>query len=174
MSLLNDSNTNDSDHGVDIITIIAKTLYLGMVTNVIMPAALLFVCYYINENYTVSNKVGDMSNSLFFVFGILAVGQAVYAYWKKSNDIRKPMATNPEMFADQITIGIVKVFRKIFMIVASISLYGYLYFFLTGRFKDAMFMVLLSFIVFQFIRPRQSAIEKIIMHQKNLLNEITE
>ena len=165
MSFINDTD----DNYLQTSDIIAKTLYLGMFTNVLIPMGLLMVCYYISQNYRVATQVGEMGNSLFFVFEFLAIAQAVFAFWKKTTTIRKRMNLSEENFQNDLTKEVLLLFRPIFMTIASISLYGYLYFFLTGRFRESAFLVLFSFLVFQFVRPRQGAIEKIIKHQKMLL-----
>ena len=48
------------------------------------------------------------------------------------------------------------------MLIGAISLYGVIYFLLTGRFEETMFMVILSFIVFQIVRPRYGLVSKLI------------
>ncbi|MFQ5454378.1 MAG: hypothetical protein ACE5D6_09365, partial [Candidatus Zixiibacteriota bacterium] len=54
-----------------------------------------------------------------------------------------------------------------------ISLYGFIYFFLTGRFKEAVFFVVFSFLVFQIVRPRYGFIRKLIDSQKKLVERGT-
>ena len=83
MSFINDKD----DNYLQTSDIIAKTLYLGMFTNVLIPMGLLMVCYYISQNYRVANQVGEMGNSLFFVFAFLAIAQAVFAFWHAFADL---------------------------------------------------------------------------------------
>ncbi len=165
---MNIQNNNDY---FEINTIVAKTLYLGMFTNVLIPMGLLMLCYYISQNYVVNNQVGEMGNVLFFVFAFLAVAQGGFSYWKKTTVIQKKMNLSENNFQSDLAKEVLRLFRPIFISIASISLYGYLYFFLSGRFRETAFFVLFSFLVFQFVRPRQGAIEKIITHQKMLMRQ---
>lgn len=165
MSLLEDDNS------IDIFGILAKTLYLGLFTNVMLPVGLLMICYYYDQNSYVSDKVGEMGDLIFFVLAALASGQAAYAFWLRGKVLREPMIRSEETFEKDLASGLLRVLRPIFLIIASISLYGYLYFYLTGRFLETVFVVLISFIVFQIIRPRQGAIRKLIKHQKNLVTK---
>jgi len=77
------------------------------------------------------------------------------------------------LLGDDNTIDVYQVLAKtlsrpIFVMIAAISVYGYLYFYLTGRFKETVFLVLFSFLVFQVIRPRHAAVKKLVRHQKML------
>jgi len=159
----------EDDNSIDIFGFLAKTLYLGLFTNVLLPAGLLMICYYYDQNNYVSDKVGDMGDIVFFVLAALASGQAAYAFWRRGKVLREPMIRNEETFEHDLATGLLRALRPIFLIIASISLYGCLYYFLTGRFLETTFVVLMSFIVFQVIRPRQGAIRKLIDHQKSLV-----
>ena len=159
----------DDDNSIDIFGILAKTLYLGLFTNVLLPAGLLMICYYYDQNSYVSDKVGDMGDVVFFVLAALASGQAAYAFWRRGIVLREPMIRSEETFAQDLADGLLGALRPVFLIVAGISLYGYLYFFLTGRFMETVIVVLISFIGFQVIRPRQGAIRKLIEHQMSLV-----
>ena len=162
MSLLGDDNT------IDVYQVLAKTLYYGMFINVLLPMALLMVCYYIDQNYYVQDKSGDMANSLFIVFGLLALIQAGIALWQRGRNFHAPMVRGFDTIQHDLAVGVLKASRPIFVMIAAISVYGYLYFYLTGRFKETVFLVLFSFLVFQVIRPRHAAIKKLVRHQKML------
>lgn len=163
MSLLED------DESIDIFGILAKTLYLGLFTNVLLPVGLLMICYYYDQNNYVSDMVGDMGDVVFFVLAALASGQAAFAFWRRGRVLREPMIRSEETFEKDLSTGLLRALRPIFLIIAGISGYGYLYFFLTGQFIETAFVVMISFIVFQAIRPRQGAIRKLIDHQKSLV-----
>jgi LPXTG-motif cell wall-anchored protein len=161
MSLL-----DDDDNKLDVYQILAKTLYFGMFVNVLLPMALLMLCYYIDQNYFVQDKTGDMADSLFIIFGLLALIQAGLALWRRGRNLHVPMVRRLETIQHDLMVGVLKASRPIFIMIAAISIYGYLYFYLTGRFKETVFLVLFSFLVFQVVRPRHAAIKKVVRHQK--------
>lgn len=156
----------NKDYEIDYHGIIAKTLYSGMFLNILFPMGGLMVCYYLDQNSMVSNKSGDMANGLFYIFGLLAVLQAAYAFWMRSKAFRRPMIRREETFETDLAAGLFKASRPIFLIIASISLYGYIYFYLTGRFKETVFLVFMSFLIFQVVRPRIGIVRKLVKEQK--------
>ena len=155
----------------DIIPMMARTLYFGMFTNVILPVAVLMVCYYIQNNYPQPNRAGDMANTLFYVFGALAIAEAGAAFLLRSRLFKRPMVRRVETMESDISNELLRRCRPLFLLVASISLYGYLYFYLTGRFQEAVFMVVFSFLVFQVIRPRHGFLHKLIAYQQQLVEQ---
>lgn len=159
----------DDRHQIDVFSILAKTIYLGMFTNVLLPMVLLLLCYYFDQQGYVDNKVGDMANVIFYLFGVLSLGHTAVALWQKGRIVKTAMIVSRESFEQDLKIGLLRAVRKIYIIVAAISLYGCLYFYLTGRFQEAVFMVLFSFLVFQVIRPRDGSIRKLIRAQENFV-----
>ena len=75
MSLLSD------DLGVDLHRILAKSLYFALVVNVLLPAALLYLCHYLANNYYPPNRIDEMANPLFYVFAALTVIQGALSWW---------------------------------------------------------------------------------------------
>jgi len=162
--------TNKDFNGdpIEIHRIIARPLYFGLLSNVVLPMAVLLLCYYFDRHYGVENKLGDLANPTFYVFLILAATQGAFAYWWRGRLMAQPMVRRKETFQQDIIYGLLRVSRPVFILIAAISGYGYLYYFLTGRFSEAVFMVLFSFIVFQFVRPRFGAVDKLLEQQYKL------
>lgn len=154
----------------DIYPMMAKPLYFGMFANVLLPMGLLFVCYYFQNNSPQPNRVGEAANLLFYLFGALSLTQAGLALWWRTKSMRAPMVRRRETMEADITAGLERRSRPIFLLIAGISLWGVIYFFLTGRFQEAVFLVVFSFIVFQVVRPRRGLILKIIEHQQGLVD----
>lgn len=150
---------------IELYRIIAKPLYFGMMTNVIIPMGLLLVCYYFDQRYHIANKMGDFANTLFFIFLILGATQGAFAYWWRQQLMLKPMIRRKETFQQDLALGLTRISRPVFILIGAISLYGVIYFFLTGRFEETMFMVIISFIVFQVVRPRYGLVSKLIDKQ---------
>lgn len=153
----------------DLNQIIVKPLYFGLVSNILIPMALLLVCYYIHNHYGRDNKVGDLANQLFYTFGVLALFQAVFALWWRGQRLRQPMVRRKETFEEDMIGGLLCACRPVFVIIAAISAYGYLYFFLTGRFTETVVFVFFSFVVFQLVRPRHGLARKLITQQRRLV-----
>jgi small-conductance mechanosensitive channel len=162
---------HDTDNQYDLTDMIVKPLYFGMVFNVIIPAALLFVCHYVNNNYFPENHIPDLSNALFYVFCALALVQAGLALWWRNRLLDKPMVHRQESFEHDVGSALFVRLRPVFLLVAAISLWGYLYFILAGRFEETVALVVFSFVVFQVVRPRLGSVKKLIAYQQKLVNE---
>lgn len=156
---------NFSGEPIELHRILARPLYFGLICNVILPMGLLMACFYHDKYYDIENKLGDFADSLFYVFLVFAATEGAFAYWWRGKLLEKPMVHRKETFQQDVLIGLLRASRPVFILIASISLYGYLYYFLSGRFTEAVFMVLFSFIVFQFVRPRLGAVNKLIENQ---------
>ena len=150
---------------IELYRIMNKSLYFGMMANVIVPMGLLLACYFFDQRYHPANKLGDFANTLFFIFLILGATQGAFAFWWRQQLLLKPMIRRKETFQIDLALGLTRISRPVFMLIGAISLYGVFYFFLTGRFEETMFMVILSFIVFQVVRPRYGLVSKLIDNQ---------
>ena len=162
---------HETDNQYDLTSMIVKPLYFGMVFNVIIPAALLFVCHYISNNYFPENRIPELSNALFYVFCALALVQAGLALWWRNRLFDKPMVHRQESFEHDIGSALFVGLRPVFLLIAAITLWGYLYFFLTGRFAETLGLVVFSFVVFQVVRPRLGSVKKLIAYQQKLVND---
>jgi hypothetical protein len=149
--------------------IIAKVLYLGMFINILIPGALLAACYLYHQNYPRYSEGGNFANLLFYVFAVIAVAQAGYAIWWRGKRYHEPIARSKESLEEDLAVGLRKASRPIFILIAAISGWGYLYFMLTGRFEGCLMLVLISFVVFQVVRPRYGTMQKVIDRQLELL-----
>ncbi|MFQ6008906.1 MAG: hypothetical protein ACE5K8_08165 [Candidatus Zixiibacteriota bacterium] len=162
-----DSALDNSDF--DLNRIIVKPIYFGLVTNILIPMVLFLVCYYIQTHGGRGNAVGGFANTLFFLFAALALLQAAFALWWRRRRLQWPMVKESETFEEDIASGLLWACRPVFVVIAAITLYGYLYFFLTGRFTEMVVFVFFSFIVFQLVRPRHSLARKLIALQRKLV-----
>ena len=156
---------------IELHRIVAKPLYFGLLCNVIIPMGLLLACYYYDKGHDLENKLGELANPLFYVFLVLAATEGAFAYWWRGKLLEKPMIRRKETFQQDVMFGLLRASRPVFILIAAISFYGFLYYFLTGRFTEAVFMVLFSFIVFQFVRPRFGAVNKLIERQYKMAEE---
>jgi small-conductance mechanosensitive channel len=164
-----DSASNNSDY--DLNQVIVKPIYFGLVTNILIPMLLFLVCYYIQSHGGRGNAAGDFANALFFLFAALALLQAAFALWWRKRRLQWPMVKGSETFEEDIAGGLLRACRPVFVVIAALTLYGYLYFFLTGRFTETVVFVFFSFIVFQLVRPRHSLARKLIALQRKLVEQ---
>ncbi|MEW6051659.1 MAG: hypothetical protein AB1644_11450 [Candidatus Zixiibacteriota bacterium] len=161
----------DADTEYDLNHIIAKPLFFGMTVNIVVPMALLFVCYYLTTHGTVPDKLGETRTVALYLFGLLAVGEAVFAIWWRGRLFGTPMIRSRESFESDFASEYARRCRPLFVVIASISLYGYLFFFLSGEFNDAVYFVVFSFLVFQMVRPRHGMVRKLIDRQLGLVKQ---
>ncbi len=157
----------------DLSRVIAKTLYFGFAVNIVVPMVGLFACYYYYNNHFIDNQVGDLANTLFYVFGFLSLSKAGLALWWFQNRMHAPMVRSAGTFEQDLTTAIVARSKPIFILISTINMYGFLYFILTGRFQETVFFVVFSFLVFQIVRPRYGSVRKIVQRQRNLIEDGT-
>lgn len=157
---------HDLDTEYDMTAMIAKPLYFGMLVNVLVPAGLLFICYYLEKNYYVDDSIPGMANALFYIFCALAFVQAAAALWWRNKSYNTPMIRREESFEYDLTTEIQRRSRPVFLLISSISIWGYIYFGLTGRFTESVVFVVFSFVVFQFVRPRYGSLKRLIYRQE--------
>lgn len=158
------------DDKFDLAKIIIKPLYFGLIVNIAVPMVLLMVCYYMSNHYYMENRIGTFANKLFYIFGAMALAEAGLALWWRSSLFKKPMIRRVETFESDFASSLLSRIRPIFMVIASICIYGYIYYFASGRFQEAVFFVVFSFVVFQVVRPRYGWVRKLISYQKSLVS----
>lgn len=157
---------DEKDIDIDINQIMIKPLYFGLFVNVLVPAALLFVCYYLNQNAYIPNRAGGFANTLYYIIGALSLANIGVALWWRQKRLEQPMIRRRETFEQDLAAGLMSGLRPIFLLIAGISGYGLLYFFMTGRFEESLFVVLLSFLAFQVVRPRTKSMTRIVEIQE--------
>jgi hypothetical protein len=161
------------DDEYDLNRIIIRPLYFGLVVNILVPMGLLLICWYFENQQSWYNRIGESANTLFYVFGLLAIAQAGLALWWRGKMMNQPMIRRKETFEDDFAHSLLSRSKPIFLTIAGISLYGIVYFYLTARFKETVFLVFFSFIVFQVVRPRFGFIRKLIARQKEMVESGT-
>ncbi len=164
---------NEENNSYDLSQLIIRPLYFGLVVNILIPAAGLLICHYIDSNYGRDNVIGDMANPLFYIFVALALLQAVFSLWWRAKRLRRPMVRTKETFEQEMVTSLLRACRPVFIVIAAISAYGYLYFFLTGRFTETVVFIFFSFIVFQLVRPRHGFARKLVARQEKLIEQGT-
>ena len=159
------------DGEYDLSQILVKPLYFALFANIIIPMILLYGCYYMHSHGGVENRIEGFADELYYAFGVLSVAQGGLALWWRHRRLGMPMIRRKETFEQDISDGLVGATKPVFLTIAAICIYGYVYFFLTGRFRLTLFLVLFSFVVFQVVRPRMGTLRKLIRHQKDLVEK---
>jgi len=153
----------------DLTRIQARPLYFGLMVNVVVPVALLFGCYYVANNHVLMNQLGGMANAAFYAVVVIAAAKSITAVWWLRRSFAQPMVRQGESFEESLIEGLKQRTRPVFLLIASISLWGHAYILLTGRFNEGAFVVLLSFLVFQLVRPVWVRVKKLIDRQRELV-----
>lgn len=154
------------DTEYDMTTMVVKPLYYGMKSNVLVPAALIMVCYFLDQNRVWVNQVGEYANPLFYLFSALgAVHAGMALYWRQKM-FAEPMIRREETFEQDLIDGILERSKPGFWMIAGIAVYGFAYYLLTGRFQEAVVLTVASFIVYQIVRPRFGFVRRLIHKQQ--------
>lgn len=149
---------------------IAGALYQGIFINILLPAGLLMVAYFIEQKGGVDNSIGAAANPLFYVLAVISVAEGAVAVLWRSKSLGQPMVHRRETMEEDIRVELRQRLRPIFLLIAAIALNGFIYFLLTGRFEETLAFVVLSFIAFQVVRPRYGMLRKLIEDQKELVD----
>lgn len=157
--------SQESNNDFDLSAIVIKPLYFGLFVNILIPMALLLLCYYVETHGSVHNQLGFHAGNYFYVFAVLALTQAGAALWYRMKLMARPMIRSMATAEADIKEQLLKRLRPVFIMVASISVWGVVFYFLSGRFESGLLFVVFSFIVFQFIRPRYGSVQKLIDRQ---------
>ena len=150
---------------------IIKPLYLGVFLNIMIPGALLFVCFYLFKNNLYTDRIVGLESGdiLFIVFAVLALINSGLALWMRQKLFAIPMVKNKDDFEKELTLSLLEKMRSVYILITAISVYGVGYYFLTARFEESAFFVVFSFLVFQVVRPRVGFTQKLIDAQLKLL-----
>ena len=157
----------------DLHHMIIKPLYLGVILNIVFPGALLFLCYFLDNNNSYRTPLVslDFTNKLFIICAVLTLVNAAVALYMRQKMFTTLLVMRKENLEEELTKILLVKIKPIFILIFIISLYGVGYYFLTTKFLEAAFFVVLSFLVFQVVRPRIGFIEKLIDAQMKLLDK---
>jgi small-conductance mechanosensitive channel len=160
---------NDSD--INITHIIVKPLYFGMVCNVIIPLAALFGIYFYNNKYGGTNHVANSEPFIFYLLIGITIIETLGVVWWRDRLFKTPMIKRAETFEADFAAEYLRRCKPIFLVIASLSLYGVVFYFLTGQFERSVIFVIISYVVFQIVRPRHGLVSKLLAHQRELVKK---
>jgi hypothetical protein len=162
-------NPETPSYEYDLNRIIVRPLYFGLIVNITIPMALLFVCYWVNNKYGVPDKLGSGAEPLMYVLAAVALAEAVFAVWWRGKLFGQPMIRRKETFEEDFAAEYYLRCRPLFSLIASISIYGFVFYYLTGRFNASAMFVIFSFLVFQLVRPRFGLVKKLLDRQREMM-----
>lgn len=157
--------TEKPERDYDLPSMVIKPLYFGLVANILVPMGLLLICYYLEMHNPPTNMLGFNAPTVFYVFAVLAVAQGAFALWYRSKLFAKPMISQIDRVEEDVRKHLLARSRPVFMLVGAISLWGVVYYLLSGGFNEGVLFVIFSFVVFQFIRPRYGTVQKLLERQ---------
>jgi hypothetical protein len=158
-------STEKSERDYDLPSMVIMPLYFGLVANILVPMALLLICYYLEMHNPPSNMLGFNATAVFYLFAVLAVAQGAFALWFRARQFARPMVSQIDRVEEDVKKHLLTRSRPVFMLVGAISLWGVVYYLLSGRFNEGVLFVIFSFVVFQFIRPRYGTVQKLLERQ---------
>jgi hypothetical protein len=160
-----------TDDQIDLTHIIVKPLYFGMLFNVTIPMILLVIIYFLNGKSGGTNHVGDNINFYLYLFVAVAGVETAAIIWWREKLFKAPMIRSAETFESDFGKEYLKRCKPLFLAISSLSLYGFAFHFLTGRFKESAIFVLLSYVIFQLARPRHGLVHKLVARQRELVQK---
>lgn len=163
----------DDYAGYDLNRIIVRSLYFGLLTNIIVPAVLLYGCFYLSGHRYMPNRLGEAGNWLYYVLVVISLLQGGLAVWWRQKRYARPMIRTQESMEQDLAQGLLVASRPVFVLIAAVSLWGCLYFLLTGRFNESVFLVLLSYLIFLVVRPRYGSLKRFVDRQQELFQQKT-
>ncbi len=160
-----------NDDRYDLPRMIAGALYSGMFINILIPAGLAVFCYYLEQKGAVQNSIGQIANPLFYGLAVVSIVEGAVAVIWRNRSFALPMVRRRETFEQDVAHELTVRLRPVFLLLAAIALNGVAYFVLTGRFKEGLALMLLSFIAFQVVRPRYSGLRRLIEQQEEMVEK---
>lgn len=161
-----------SKYNIDLSAVLIKPLYLGLVINIFFPVVITGFAYYIEESGGVSSTMPAETVELIFWFLIaVAVVDGAVVIFLKQKLFMAPMIKSKESFAEDFKQGFFSKSIICYSLIATIAVYGLVLYFLGGTFNQLMFLVFISFLAFQLIRPREKFAEKVLAAQEQLVEQ---
>lgn len=159
-------------YNIDLSAVLLKPLYIGLLINVFVPVVIIGIAYYIEENGRLSSSMPpDTLELIFWFLTAVAVVDGAVVIFLKQKLFLAPMIKSKETFAEDLMQGFFAKSIVCYGLIAAIAIYGLVLYLLGGTFNQLMFLVFISFIAFQLIRPREKFAEKVLAAQEQLVEQ---
>jgi len=161
-----------SKYNIDINAVLIKPIYIGLLINAFIPVVIVGIAYFLEEGGGITQTISNENLELIFyiLVGLALVDGGLAIYWKQKLFFA-PLIRSKETFEDDFTKGFFAKSIVCYAIIAAIAIYGLVIYLLGGTFNQLLFLVLISFIAFQFIRPRAKFTEKVLAAQEQLAEQ---
>jgi hypothetical protein len=159
-------------YNVDLMRIMVKPLYWGLLINIFVPVLILGIAYYLDQS---GRPLSEMSlkdlNIFFWSLVIVSIADGVVGFYFRQKQFLSPMIRSKETFEDDLAKGVFTNSIICYSFCMAIAIYGLVFYFLGGQFIELFFFIFLSFISFQLIRPRLGFLEKVLAAQEKHVEE---
>ncbi|PKK81996.1 MAG: hypothetical protein CVT49_15945 [candidate division Zixibacteria bacterium HGW-Zixibacteria-1] len=157
---------------IDINKLLIKPVYIGLFMNILVPAILLGIVYYIDKNGGQGRGLtSDTYNIMFWALCVVAISEGAMAFILRQKFFFSPMAVSKETLEDDLVRGFMNASIICYAFTSAIAIYGLILFFMGGTFETMVLFVLISMIAYQFIRPRYGFAKKVIEAQEKFVQE---
>ncbi len=159
-------------YDIDLNAVLIKPLYLGLLINIFIPVVIIGVAYYIEEGGGLTSTMAPENLELiFWILIAVAVIDGAVAIFLKQKLFFTPMIKSKESFTEDFKQGFFSKSIVCHSLTAAIAVYGLVVYILGGTFNQLLFLVFISFIAFQLVRPRIKFSEKVLAAQERFVEE---
>ncbi len=157
---------------IDINAVLIKPIYIGLLINALIPVAIVGIAYYFEQSGGMTSSMSSENlEFIFYIFAGLGVVDGGLAIFLKQKLFFSPLIKSKESFVEDFMQGFFAKSIVCYAIIAAIAIYGLVMYFLGGTFNQLLFLVLMSFIAFQIIRPRAKFAEKVLAAQEQFVEQ---
>ncbi len=158
-------------HDVDIHRAMVKPIFIGLAMNIFFPGIVALIIYFIeSEGGTRIPEPGN-SDLMLWILAAIAIADGALAIFFRQKRFYAPMIRSEQTFTEDFYAGVNTNSILIFALCATIAVYGVVAYFVSGTFDYLLFFILLSFIAFQFLRPRPGFLKKVLEAQERHVSE---
>lgn len=159
-------------YDVDFNKVLVKPLYIGLLMNIFIPVVILAFAYYFDQSGgTLKSLPNQTLTTLFWIFVVVSIAEGGAAILLKQRLFFSPMISSRDSFEEDLTNRFFTASIVCFAVTTAITIYGLVFYILGGTFQHLLLFVFISFIAFQFVRPRFRFAEKVVAAQEKLVDE---
>jgi len=159
-------------NNIDLNAVLLKPLYLGLLINIFIPVVIIGIAYYIEEGGGLKSTMApEKLEIIFWALTAVAIVDGALAIFLKQKLFFAPLIKSKESFIEDFRQGFFTKSIICYSLTAAIAVYGLVLYMLGGTFNQLLFLVFISFIAFQLIRPRIKFAEKVLTAQERFVEE---
>jgi len=156
--------------GIDLNDLMIKPLYAGLAMNGMVPVILLVIAYFIDPVAAKQSKAIPQANQLLFYI-LLGIGvvDGFIAIILRQKLFFSPMIYSRETFEEDLKNRTFVNSIICYSLILSITIYGFVFYLISGAFNPFLFFAILSVVAYQIVRPRHGFLQKVIDRQADLV-----